>query len=169
MSRLTGKCDLYDHIFTIGSKGTTNEMSMKEKFDIFHKRTNGEISQHVKVDLNKHNIDFFLEREKAKIQKVDKGYNYYGRFYKTLDQINREGFYTSRKIYFDDMLELLPYLGYIIACGAFSGDKEYITLSQHEYNVQRELEALKNGYEFNFPKYHKKAYKNLIKEMLEVI
>lgn len=167
MSLLTGKCDVMDHVYMIGSKGTTDEMSMKEKFDIFHKRTGGKLYQDVKVELTKHNIDFFLEKEKNKLKKVENGYEYFGQFYKTLNALNKRGFWTTRTIYFDDMLELFPYLGYIIATAASDKNKETIFISQHEYNVERELEALTHGYEFTFPKYHKEAYKKLLKETLK--
>ena len=40
MSILTGKCDLYDHVYMIGSKGTTDNMTKKEMFEVFKQRTN---------------------------------------------------------------------------------------------------------------------------------
>ena len=167
MSSLTGKCDVMDHVYMIGSKGTNDNMSMKEKFDIFHKRTGGKLYQNIEVKLNKHNVDFFLEREKSKFRKVENGYEYFGKVYKTLNALNKHGFWTTRTIYFDDMLELFPYLGYIIAAAASDKNKETVFISEHEYNVQRELEAFEYGYEASFPKYHKEAYKELLKKILK--
>lgn len=166
MSMLTGKCDLYDHVYMIGTRGTNDEMSMKEKFNIFHKRTGGKLYQSIKIELNKRNIEFYLEKDKNKLKKTEEGYEYMGDTYKNLSQINKRGFYTDRVIEFDDMLELLPYLGYIIASAVSDSEKEIIYISKNEYNVERELEAMKLGYERSFPKYHKEAYKDLVKEIL---
>ena len=167
MSCLTGKCDLYDHVYMIGSKGTNNDMSMKEKFEIFHKRTGGKLYQNVKVDLTKKNIDFFLEKEKNKLKKVDGGYEYFGKVYKTLNQLNKHGFWTTRTIEFNDMLELFPYLGYIIGSMASDSKKETIFISSDDYNVIRELEGFEYGYEHKISQHTKDTYKDLFKKTLK--
>ena len=166
MSLLTGKADLYDHVFMIGTRGTTDAMTLQEKFNLFKERTHGVLHQSVKVMLTKYNINYFLERDKEKLQKVADGYVYFGKLYKTLASLNKQGFYTFREIRFNDMLELFPYLGHIITTMASTGDGEFIFISEHDYNVERELECLQAGLDYEVSQYTKDAYKGVLQDIL---
>lgn len=166
MSLLTNKADLYDHVFKIGTKGTTDTMLLQEKFNLFKERTHGILRQNIKVKLTKNNIKYFLERDKDKLQKVDNGYIYIGKLYKTLASLNAQGFYTSREIHFNDMLELFPYLGHIIAAMSSTADEEFIWISEYDYNVARELERLQAGLDYEVSQYTKEAYKEVLQDIL---
>ena len=76
-----------------------------------------------------------------------------------MNSLNKHGFWTTRTIEFNDMLELYPYLGHIISSAASDENKETIYISENDYNIQRELEALEHGYEYNIPDYVKDNYK----------
>ena len=146
MSRLTGKCDLYDHVYMIGTKGTTDEMTKQEKFELFKKRTNGTLHQSIKVEATKFNIDFLLENNKF-LEKTDHNtYLYFDKEYKTLKSLNKTGVYYTREIHFDTMLDLVPYLPYIVSTMASDENGEYIQISSRSFIDQEYLDSLKYGY-----------------------
>jgi len=147
MSKLSGKCDLYDHVYIIGSRGTTNEMTKQEKFNIFKQRTNGILYQTIKTTANKNNIDFLISNN-PNLKKLDNGhYLYFTQEYKSLKSLNKAGVYYTRKIYFDDMLDLLPYLSYTVVVMAVDENGEYIELSSYPYPYQEFLDLLECGYD----------------------
>lgn len=164
---IAGKCDLYDHVYMIGTKGTTDEMTKQEKFDLFKQRTGGVLHQNIKVKVNKFNIDFLVENNQF-LEKTDHNtYLYFNKEYKTIKSLNKEGIFYRRKIHFDTMLDLVPYLPYIIGIMASDENGEYIEIGEHSYIDQQFLENLEYGYDSS--NIWKSNMKRLQEEYIETI
>lgn len=165
MSKFSGKCDLYDHVFSIGSKGTTDDMSDLEKFEIFKKRTGGKLYQRFPLKLTKYNIDseIRLVNNPDILSKNDDGtYTYWLDTYKTLNKLNKHGYYATREIRFDDILDLVPYFPYIISSMAADQDGETIYISSKDYLSLKEDEARECG----LTTYDCDLYRKFLKEEL---
>lgn len=164
MSKFSGRCDLYDHIYMIGCRGTDNNTSEKERFEIFKKRTGGLLHQRVLFNLDKYNIDKEIEiinNEKILCKKkVNNRYRYYyfGEEYKTLKALNKRGYYCTIDLPFDTMLDLVKYYGYIISSMASDEDSEYIYITneseidekrKHQYFRENNQNKFYGEYELN--------------------
>ena len=170
ISRLCGKCDLYDHVYMIGSRGATENMSKEEMFEVFKKRTNGTIYQNIPVKVSKFNIDFLIENNKWLERTDHNTYLYFGKEYKTLKQLDKAHMFYKREIHFHDMLDLIPYLPYIICVMSSDANSEYVEISNRSYIDQKYLEALEYGYDRTSSyewdmKELKKEYITTIKEL----
>lgn len=179
MSEFSPRCDLADHIFSIGCKGTTDEMSDNEKFEIFKKRTNGVIHMSLPYKLTDFNIEEEVERvnnpkilsfkEETKMisdkrckngyrQKKIRTYFYYGSEYKSLKDIS---YYAKIDIHFDDILDLVPFLGCVISLLASDTNDEYVCIAPKSY-----LENLRD----NDPRWYEHSrhlYWSRIKEFIK--
>ena len=157
MSKFSGKCDLYDHIYTIGTKGTNDNMTMLEKFNIFKERTKGVIYQSKKMILTSVNIDNEIKnvnnpnilskfewfenkkdsRCKGGFKTVNKcKYFYYNKEYESLDAINKIGYYARREIKFNKPDELIKYYPYTIGILSSDPDSEYVEISSKSYPTE---------------------------------
>ena len=74
--------------------------------------------------------------KEGKKEKTFYTYSFRGKEYTTLDKLNKEHIYILRKIYFDNIVELIPYFPYIIACSSHSKDEEHIIISRKSYIEQ---------------------------------
>ena len=150
MSKYTGKCDLYDHVFMIGYHGTTDEMTELEKFEIFKKRTGGVIYTYFPLELTKLNIDNeikMVNNPDILSKNEDGSYTYFFTKYKKLNQINKRGYYAIKEIHFDDILDLFPYFTHIISSMGSDENTETIYITYQDYNSMKEEEARLLGYE----------------------
>lgn len=145
MSKFTGKCDLYDHIYMIGSKGTDDSMTDLERFEVFKQRTGGKIYQTIPVELTKFNIEYFLANDEQLVKTSD-GYQYWGKTFKTLKQLNKHGYWTKRTIEFETMLDILPYVGNIISLLLSNEGHETVFISRKSYPEMRYDESLEYGH-----------------------
>lgn len=157
MSRFSNRSDLYDHIYMIGCKGTDCNTSEKEKFETFKKRTNGLLHQRVLFNLDKYNIDREIkiindERILCK-KKVNNKWRYYyfGREYKTLDSLNKRGYYCTIDIPFDTMLDLVKYYGYTISSMGSDVNSECIYISnESEIDERRKSQYFRENNQNKF-------------------
>lgn len=144
MSKLTGKCDLYDHIYMLG-RDTNDSMSKLEKFNVFKQRTGGKMYQSVKVELTKYNVDYFLDNDNN-LTKGENGYEYWGKTFKTLNQLNKWGYWYKRTIEFETIFDVIPYLGHIISSIASDKDGDTVFIAPKSYPEMRYEESLEIGY-----------------------
>lgn len=159
MSRLTGKCDLYDHIFMIGCRGTTDDMTDKEKFEIFKKRTGGVIYTKFPLELNKNNIQYEIQlTNNPDILSIneDGSIKYFYENFKNLKQLNKRKYYATKKIHFDTILDIFPYLTHIISMMTSDENSETVYITYQDYNTIREEEARLVGSSYNPREFHKK-------------
>ena len=133
----------------IGSKGVTDNMSKQEKFEIFKRNTGGKLYQKVQVELTKNNIDYFVDKDNRLVKNIDGSYSYMGIIFKTINKLNKYGYWFRRTIMFDTMLDLVPYLGYIISFMSANFNTEYIEISRYSWPEMCYSDALKYGYERN--------------------
>lgn len=189
MGRLSGKCDLYDHLSfekMVPDKDNPNIMrsDIMECFNIFKERTGGVIYQHKHLKVTPFNQDMISEMcpqfkvIKHQTTKVDKRtksgtkdevyytYMYYDKEY-TLKEINKREVYIKVPIYFDTLLELLPYLSYVVAC-SMCDDKGETIIIDNENFVDKECNyMLKRGINsIGRATHYRKELANLYREVV---
>lgn len=141
MSRFSGKCDLYDTIYTLSNK---QEL---EAFEEFKKRTNGTIYQAIETVLSKYNIaqevktNPQLTYEQIEVKVPDKrrkdGYRieykykitYYGKTYNSFDEVNKERYFAVKHIKFDTIIDLCKYYPYIVAVMCSNPESTYVQIA----------------------------------------
>lgn len=189
---ICGKYDLYDHICMekMYHQDSDNPNSplvsdIMECFDIFKERTGGILYQHYKVEVNIFNQHLIEEKCKGfkviahKEIKEDKryknttrevvsySYEYYGKEYKTLKELNKKGVYINREIKFDNIVELIPYFPYIIAACSYSNGKEYVHISSESYIDKCYKEDIKYDHAGDYwNHYYRKTLADITKDII---
>jgi len=179
MSQFSGKSDLADTIFmqkmypmypdNPNSPLTSDEM---ECFNIFKEKTGGRIHQHFKLELNEHNIDFEIEsvnnpnllsavtvyETNSKDSKKSTVYKYWGKEFRSLKELNKKGYYATKTIYFDTLLDLIPYYPYTVSFLSGGEDgKLFVVISGQSYVDVQEEEARKYGYDNQMVAHYRKS------------
>jgi len=180
MSQFSGKSDLADTIFMQkmypmypGKDNSPLISDEMECFNIFKEKTGGKIHQHFKLELNEFNIDFEIERvnnprilSRMRVYETlpdgnfvdNEVYHYWGKPYKSLKEINKKGYYASKTIVFDTILDLIPYYPYIVSFMRSEEDcKMFVVISGQSYVDHQEEEARKHGYNIEMTNYYRKA------------
>ena len=178
MSQFSGKSDLADTIFmqkmypiypnNPNSALTSDEM---ECFNIFKEKTGGKIHQHFKLELTPQNVQHEIEQVnnpnlfalKRIYEPHPNGgftdreiYVYWGKEFKSLKELNKKGYYATRTIYFDTLLDIIPYYPYIVSFMSGGEDgKLFIVISGQSYVDHQEEEARKYGYNNEMTKYYR--------------
>ena len=169
MSSLTGKCDLFDHLSMEALHDVPNSnirvSDIMECFKIFHKNTGGVIYQHKKVKVTPYNQDLVAQKcdnfeiithtEEIPDRRTKTGtktkttytYKFWGKEYTSLSELNKHTVWIKTEIRFNNLLELIPWLPYIIAEGAYTIDKEVIYIGKHNYAERHYEEMLNYGYD----------------------
>lgn len=165
MSLYSGKCDLFDHImmqktYDMGRYKVSDEL---ECFNIFKEKTGGVIHQHKEIEVTEHNLDFIAEHCKdfwaiphkqiVKDKRLKKGekevttytYQYFGKEYKDLKEINKQGVYITIDIAFDTLLDLIPYYPHIVTFSASSEGKQVVYISNESYAIRERDDHFKWG------------------------
>ena len=146
--------------------------SMRD-FEAFKKETNGVIYQHIKVKVDEWNQEYVKEhcpgfdftkhieiREDKRCKEGKKEYyyytyTYYGKEYKNLKELNQHGVYITKSIYFDNILELIPYFPYIVTAMGYSEGKAHVVVSDRSYADKCFREHNWEGVEQSFYHYRK--------------
>ena len=190
MSSYTGKCDLFDHINTLGIKDKSKYSNEFEYelycFNLFKQRTGGVIYQKFKLELNPLNIDkeildrgndFILSKTERKVYIPDKrtksgqrvvteyNYTYLGANYSSLQELNNKGYYALRRIYFDSIFDIIPYYSFIIGVLCSDEFSEMVYISNVDYNDETYFSFRKSGIDTDSIENHKK---NLIAHFVEM-
>lgn len=151
MSRFSGKCDLYDHVFM--------KEESDEEFNKFLKKTKGKIYRKIPLKLTRGNIKGELARDPKRFYKnKDGGYTYNGIFYKTLKELNKV-YHVLQEITIKDKIDLVKYYPYIISFMYASTEREFIVISEMSYPEMRYLEE---GHNFKLYDY----YNNMLNDEL---
>lgn len=182
MSRVSGKCDLLDHISMekMYPQNPENKHSplvsdLMECFKIFKKKTGGVIYQHEKVEVNLFN-QFLVEKYsnmfkviEHKEKRVDNRckdgykeytyytYSYWNKEYKTLKELNKKGVYIRKEITFNYLEDLIPYFPYVIVFSACDQESETIVLANESEPEERNREHIKHGIEPGYYYQHELA------------
>ena len=171
MSKLSGRCDLYDTISGMGGwhdkEGNAFEFGqdgvnyyypdLLKDFEAFKKLTNGVIYQHKEVKIKdwfgdeefefikSANCDLF-DYKKNSIKIADKRckdgfkevvnytFTYFDNKY-SLKEIKKRKIFVKVPIYFNTLLDLLPYLPYVVS---FSAGSTYIITEQSGSDADRD-------------------------------
>lgn len=186
MSGMGGWFDKNGNPVTMGQEGVGVYYSdpMRD-FEVFKKGTNGVIYQHIKVKVDKWNQDYVKEhcsgfdfikhieiREDKRCKEGKKEYYYYtyiyyGKEYSNLKDLNKHGVYITKSIYFDTILELIPYFPYIVTVMSYNEGKAHVVVSDRSYTDKCFREHNWKGVEQSFYNYRKelaKFTKNIILE-----
>lgn len=180
MSRFSGKSDLADTIFmqkmypiypgNPNSPLTSDEM---ECFNIFKEKTGGRIHQHFSLELSESNIDFEIKNVNnpnilskrevpwgdGKEHRTKKYvYIYWGKEYNSIKELNKKGYYATKSIGFNTLLDIIPYYPYIVSFMSGGEDgKLFIVISGQSYVDHQEEEARKYGYDTEMTNYYRTA------------
>ena len=197
MSILTGKCDLYDTLSMCklrtpeGSdkkedldKARYLVSDIMECFNIFKKKTNGVIYQHKKVNVTLNNQDYVAsncnmfeiikhtelvdnKKQSGPKEKITYTYKYWFNEY-TLKELNKKGVYIEYPIYFNTLLELLPYFPYIVTYSASDTDTMHIVISNESYIEELRNSAIQWGTSNNENSYYsaRKRYADLYRDIV---
>jgi hypothetical protein len=182
MSRFSGKSDLADIILTqkmypvypgnLNSPLTSDEM---ECFNIFKEKTKGVIHQHFKLELNEMNIDKEIEivnsprmLSKKEIPWGDGKehrtkkyvYIYWGKEYNSLKELNKKGYYSTKKIKFDTLLDIIPYYPHIVSFMSSDSQTMFVVISGESYVDYQYEEFRKFGSESSMYDFYRKELQN---------
>ena len=187
MSRLSGKSDLYDTVCFCDptpeeGKGYRN-YDLYRGFEVFKQKTGGMIHQKIRIQVDDYDIQREIERGTKTlvrwvetVERDDKRtksgkriieiphYKYYGKEC-SLSEINRIGYYATRDIKFDDLLELLPFLPYIVGVMASDPDGMYIEIGQESYSEQHAKESVRYENSSFLDQYYRKELADLYREV----
>ena len=179
MSKFSGKCDLYDHISMEKMEPSPSNPNIlisddNECFEIFKKKTDGKIYQHIEIELTEFNIENeiennkYLSRDEIRVVKNDKRYksgikevvqyvyHYFGKTFHSLRELNNYGYIGVKTIEFDTIFDLIPYFPYTIASAACSKDSEKIFISSMSHPDAEYLSHRKYGNNPRLSTYYKK-------------
>lgn len=142
-------------------------------FEAFKKATGGVLHQHIKVKVDEWNQDYVKShcpgfdftkhtevREDKRCKEGKKEYYYYtytyfNKEYKTLKELNKHGVYITKNVYFDTILELIPYYPYIVVTMYSSKDEMHVVISDRGYEERCFREHNWDGVEKSFHRYRK--------------
>jgi hypothetical protein len=190
MSQFSGKSDLADTIFMQkmypmypgkeNSPLTSDEM---ECFNIFKEKTGGRIHQHFSLELSESNIDFEIKNvnnprilSKREVIREDGDNNtkpkyvyiYWGKEYNSLKEINKKGYYATKSIWFNTLLDIIPYYPYIVSFMSGGDDgKLFVVISGQSYVDHQEEEARKYGYINSMTNYYRTALQDHYVEVVD--
>lgn len=189
MSRWSGKCDLYDHIMMEKTYPkddnpyvlVSDEM---ECFNIFKQKTGGKIYQKFRLELTKYNIDKEIEKvnnpnvltkrqnktirntKKGKVEVVHQVYVLYGVEYKNLKAVNERGYYATREITFNTLLDIIPYYPYIISFSCCSQNEEHVVIGSKSFIDEQRQELRERGLDCSYYDHYEK---DLQKHYIDVV
>ena len=187
MSRLSGVCDLYDHISfeKMYDHGGYSTSDLLECFEIFKKKTGGVIYQHHQVKhIDRNNCEALAkvcpELEVIKTSKtvpdkrakngekeiVEYQYKYYDKLY-TEKEINKKTIFVTTEIRFDNLLELMPYLPYEITASCCSEGKEHIIIANESEPDREFKQHIQHGYVSDLTNHYGKALAELYLKVCE--
>ena len=160
MSKFSGRCDLADHIMMekMYDKGTCKVSDELECFELFKERTGGVIYQHKLIEVNRFNEDLikdYCEDNKFKVLEPGKLYEYWDEQY-TLKQLNKKGVYITVPIYFNTLLDIIPYYPYVINMCFSSDGKERVYIANKSDIESEQMSALFAGYTPGMTDYYRK-------------
>lgn len=130
-------------------------------FIAFKKRTGGVIHQHKKIKVSEWNqkdveahcpaFKVFEHTRKLPDKRTKSGfreetyytYEYYGKEYKNLKELNKKNVYVTIDITFDTLLDILPYYPYTISFCSCNEDTETVFIS----NLPGPLKDMEDSYE----------------------
>ena len=169
---------------TIGSgAGVLYSDEMKD-FEAFKKATGGVIHQHMRIKVDEWNQDLVAKKCEAfkilehKRQVPDKRskkgfreetyytYEYYGKEYKTLKELNKKHIYITKDIHFNTLLDIIPYYPYIVCVACCNEGKETIFISDRSYVDEEEESALEHGWEHSMTNYYRKELQDHYREVV---
>lgn len=175
MSKFSGKCDLYDHIMMMKQYPHPNNPNILvsdelECFELFKEATNGVIYKSINVQVNQHNQEIISKMcpyfnfeplpRPSRRHKQRYMYKYFGKD-TTLKELNKTGISIDMPIYFDSLLDIIPYYPYIITCAFCTDGKQHIILSNKSFVDSRIEDGLKYGH-FPYVDYKKELQKHYI-------
>lgn len=187
MSCLSGKSDLYDTVCLCDPTPDEGEgcvgYDLYRGFDEFYRKTGGFIHQKIKIEVDDYDIQSeiargvkTLERWVKTVERDDKRtksgkrmvgiphYKYYGKEC-SLSDINHMGYYITRDIQFDNLIELLPFLPYIVGVLASDPDGMYVEIGEESYSEHYAKKLVCFGNNSLLDHYYRKELADLYKEV----
>ena len=198
MSKMSGKCDLYDHIGGMGGWYDRDGNPVKfgdenvhvyysdemQDFIEFKRRTGGVMYQHMRIEVTELNQKLVSKKckqfkviehvERVKDKRLKSGekekttytYEYFGKEYKTLKELNKKHVYITKEIHFDTLLDIIPYYPYIVSTSFSDKDKAIVYLSNKSFVDEEEELALKHGWERSSTDFYRKELQDHYREVV---
>ncbi len=135
----------------------------------FKRRTGGVMYQHQKVKVTEWNQDEIAKKipdqfkiikheaivedkrhKSGKRSDISYTYEYWGKEYKTLKELNKHGVFVTIDIHFDTILDLIPYYPYIICASCYNDGKETVFISKESFVIEERDEHFENGHFSDF-------------------
>lgn len=152
-----------------------------ECFEIFKKNTGGVLHQHKRIkEITIYNQDFIAEHCPQfeiitnKVEVVDRRakcgtridtvytYKYWGKEY-TAKELSKKGVYITVDIEFKTLLDLIPYLPYVVSACGYSDGVEHVYISDNSYVEEKADDRIQFGYEYT-TYYYRHELANFYKE-----
>lgn len=145
-----------------------------ECFNEFKEKTGGVIHQHQKIKVTLPNQELVEKKcESFKIIKHIKEvedkrfkdtkradtyytYEYWGKEYKDLKELNKKGVYITLDIPFNTILDIIPYYPYLTNCAASNENGMYVVISNESYVETNYKRLLEGGLDSNQRAYYNK-------------
>lgn len=159
-----------------------------ECFRIFKAKTGGILHRHIHIDVDSWNQRFVATRcpefsfreiktkisdkrfKKGEKEEVTYLYTYFGKEYTEKELHKHGGVYIDDPIYFDTILELVPYFPYIVTMCSCDNEKETVYISKESYAEHEHEKMLQSGYDSKTIHYYRKdladIYFKICKEYL---
>lgn len=131
----------------------------------FKRRTGGVIYQHQKVKVTEWNQEEVAKKIPGQFEiikhehlisdkrckeghktKVTYTYKYWGKEYLTLKDLNKHGVWVTIDIYFDTILDLIPYYPYIVSACCSNNGKETVFISKESFVISERDELYERGH-----------------------
>jgi len=140
----------------------------------FKKRTNGTMYQHKKVKVTEWNQDEVTKKtdhfkviehkeivadkrlKEGQREKVTYTYEYFGREYNSLKELNKHGVYVTMEIHFETLLDLIPYYPYLVSMSMSDKGKEIVYLSQESFVDSERDDNYEHGFFSEFWEHYKR-------------
>ena len=156
-----------------------------ECFKIFKERTGGILHQHKILKITPWNLEEAEKLTKGEFKAIkhtkvvdDKRtksgkreetyytYQYWGKEYKSLSEINKKRVYITIDIKFDTLLDLIPYYPYIVSMSCSNNGKETVYISQDSFVDEERDEHLENGWYSDYWQHYKKDLQDHYREVV---
>ena len=131
----------------------------------FKKRTGGVMYQHQEIKVTEYNQDEVAKQlpEQFKViahtktvpdKRRKEGertvttytYEYWGKEYKSLAELNKHGVYITVEVHFDSILDIIPYYPYLVTASCSNGDRETVFISKQSFVISERDEHYRNGW-----------------------
>jgi len=151
----------------------------------FKKRSGGVMHQHKKVKVTEQNQDEVerllggrfkaiahtesvpdKRRRSGEREVTTYTYEYWGREYGSLHELNKHGVYMMIDVHFDTILDLIPYYPYLVTSACCDKDKQTVFISSQSYVDEERDERYGRGFFYNSWEHYHEELQNHYRDIV---